>query len=278
MVPASAPARQQQGYLLVNPGGPGASGRSLAAIVAHGLAHSVGSEYNVIGFDPRGVGASVPVLRCDPAFFAGVRPDYIPASARAEQVLIGRAKTYASDCERRYGWLLPYMTSANMARDMDSMRAALGQQKISYLGYSYGTYLGQVYATLFPHRLRRMVLDSTVDPTEVWYGFNIAQDYAFQRRMEAFFSWVATHSSLYQLGTTRAQVSRAWYRARADLKAHPITGPSGPMIGPDEFDDMFVEGGLSESAWPGLATALSAYLRDGSIRQMIIDFRAVGVQ
>ena len=278
MVPASAPASQQQGDLLVNPGGPGGSGRVWAVILAHGLARSVGSEYNVIGFDPRGVGASVPALHCDPAFFAGARPDYIPASARAEQILIGRAKTYAGDCERRYGWLLPYMTSTNAARDMDSIRAALGQQKISYLGYSYGTYLGQVYATLFPHRLRRMVLDSTVDPTGVWYADNIAQDYAFQRRLEAFFSWVAAHDSLYGLGATRAQVSRAWYRARADLKAHPVTGPSGPMIGPDEFDDVFVQGGLSEALWPGLATALSAYLRDGSTRQMIIDFRAVGAQ
>ena len=125
-MPATAPAAQQQGYLLVNPGGPGASGLSLAADVAAGLDPTVASEYNIIGFDPRGVGSSVPALHCDPSFFAGVRPDYIPANAHAEQVLLGRAKSYAAGCQRRYGWLLPFMTTADTARDMDSIRAALG--------------------------------------------------------------------------------------------------------------------------------------------------------
>ena len=128
VVPATAPPSRHQGDLLVNPGGPGGSGLALAAIVAQGLDSTVASEYNIIGFDPRGVGSSVPALHCDPSFFAGVRPDYIPANARAEQVLINRAKTYAADCQRRFGWLLPYMTTENVARDMEAIRAALGQQ------------------------------------------------------------------------------------------------------------------------------------------------------
>jgi pimeloyl-ACP methyl ester carboxylesterase len=77
-----------------------------------------------------------------------VRPDYIAASAAAEQVLINRARTYAAYCQRRFGWLLPYLTSVNVARDMDSIHAALGVPQISYFGCSYGTCLGQVYATL----------------------------------------------------------------------------------------------------------------------------------
>ena len=163
-VAATAPASQQQGDLLVNPGGPGASGRSLAAAVAQGLDPNVAADYNIIGFDPRGVGASVPALHCEPSFFSGVRPNYIPASAAAEQVLINRAKAYAAGCEQRFGWLLPYMTTADVARDLDSIRVALRQQKINYYAFSYGTYLGQVYATMFPSRVRRMVLDSTVEP------------------------------------------------------------------------------------------------------------------
>ena len=164
-VPATAPPSQRQGDLLVNPGGPGVSGLSWAAVVADGLDPKVAADYNIIGFDPRGVGSSSPALTCDPSFYSGVRPDYIPSSAAAERTLINRAKSYAADCAKRYGWLLPYMTSQDVARDMDSIRAALGVPKISFLAYSYGTYLGQVYATLFPHHLRRMVLDSTVDPT-----------------------------------------------------------------------------------------------------------------
>src|SRR5208283_3798596 len=157
------------------------------------------AEYNIIGFDPRGVGASVPALSCEPNFFSGVRPNYIPASAAAEQVLINRAKAYAAGCEQRFGWLLPYMTTADVARDLDSIRVALRQQKINYYAFSYGTYLGQVYATMFPSRVRRMVLDSTVEPQGVWYQDNIDQDYAFEGRMQAFFGWVAKYDSSYHL-------------------------------------------------------------------------------
>jgi pimeloyl-ACP methyl ester carboxylesterase len=278
MIPASAPAAQRQGDLLVNPGGPGASGRYLAAAVAFGLQHQVASEYNIIGFDPRGVGASVPALHCDPSFFAGVRPDYIPASRAGERVLIGRARMYAADCEKRFGWLLPYMTTVDAAKDMDSIRAALGQSKISYFAYSYGTYLGQVYATLFPHRVRRMVLDSTVDPKGAWYADNISQDYAFEGRIKAFFSWVASNNATYGLGSTRAQVQAAWYQARADLAAHPVAGPHGPMIGPDEFDDTFLQGGYLNTLWPNQAAALAAYLHDSSTSRLVSEYRALGVQ
>jgi pimeloyl-ACP methyl ester carboxylesterase len=279
MVPATAPASQRLGDLLVNPGGPGGSGRGLAAAVSYGLDHTVASRYNVIGFDPRGVGASVPALHCDPSFFQGVRPDYIPASQRAERVNEARARQYASSCERRYGWLLPHMTTEDAARDMDSIRAALGQPKISYFAYSYGTYLGQVYATMFGSHLRRMVLDSVVDPRGIWYADNIAQDYAFQGRMKAFFSWAAAGDSTYQLGSTPAQVQRAWYRARARLESHPIVGGSGrPMIGADEFDDTFLQGGYSNSLWPDLAAALATYLHSGSTAGMVGEFKSYGKQ
>ncbi len=277
-VRATAPAAQQQGDLLVNPGGPGGSGLGLAAGVAQGLDPAVAADYNIIGFDPRGVGSSVPALHCDPSFFAGARPNYIPASAAAEQVLIGRARVYATDCQRRFGWLLPYMTTIDAARDMESIRAALGAQQISYFGYSYGTYLGQVYATLFPHRVRRMVLDSTVDPQGAWYADNISQDYAFQGRLLAFFSWIAAHNAFYHLGATRQAAERAWYRARVQLAAHPVTGPSGPMIGPDEFDDTFLPGGYSNTLWPGLAAALATYLHGHSTALLTTEYRQVGIQ
>ena len=140
----------------------------------------------------------------------------------------------------------------------------MGQQKLNYLGYSYGTYIGQVYATLFPDRVRRMVLDSTVDPTGAWYADNIAQDYAFQGRMRAFFTWVARNQGTYHIGTTAAAVSRSWYAARARLAAHPAPEPTGPSIGPDEFDDTFLVGGYDNGYWPPLAAAAASYLHAGS--------------
>jgi len=274
MIPATAPPSQQQGVLLVNPGGPGASGLSLAAEVADGLDPSVARDYDIVGFDPRGVGSSVPELSCDPGFFSGPRPNYIPASAAAEQVLINRAKMYANDCEQKFGWLLPYLTTENVARDLDSIRAAFGVAKINYYGFSWGTYLGQVYATLFGSHLRRMVLDSTVDPTGAWYVDNVEQDYAFQGRIDAFYAWVAQYDSVYQLGSTAAQVRAAYYRARDQLLAHPAAG----VIGPDELDDTFLEGGYYDQLWPGLAQALSAYLNGGSTTDLVDQYQSYGVQ
>ena len=277
-VQPTAPPSQRQGVLLVNPGGPGGSGLTLASEVAGGLSPQVAADYEIVGFDPRGVGSSVPSMHCDPAFFHGVRPDYIPASQAAEQVMENRAKTYAADCEKRYGWLLPYMTTQDVARDVNSIRIALGQQKISYFAYSYGTYIGQVFATMFPTRVRRMVLDSTVNPTGVWYTDNISQDYGFQGRMNAFLAWVARYRGVYNLGGTQAQVRQTWYRVRTRLETHPIDGPSGPMIGPDEYDDTFEYGGYLDNVWPELAAALAAYVHNGSTQQMISDFRSYGVQ
>ena len=104
---------------------------------------------------------------------------------------------------------------------MDSIRAALGQQQISYYGVSYGTYLGQVYATMFPQRIRRMVLDSVVDPAGAWYADNIAQDYAFQGRMTAFFAWIAAHDAVYHLGATEAAVNATFSATMARLASAP---------------------------------------------------------
>ena len=274
MIPATAPVSAQQGILLVNPGGPGASGLSLAAEVAGGLSPAVARDYDIVGFDPRGVGSSVPELSCEPGFFAGPRPDYIPATAAAEQALINRAKTYAADCEQKFGWLLPYMTTENMARDLDSIRAAFGVAKISYFAFSYGTYIGQVYATLFPSRLRRMVLDSTVDPAGVWYNDNVSQDYAIQSRINAFYSWVAAYDSIYDLGATPAQVRAAWYRARSQLLAHPADG----TIGADEFDDTYLDGSYDDELWPGLAQALSTYLNQGDATSLVSQYQSYGAQ
>ena len=276
-VPATAPSGRL-GALLVNPGGPGGTGLGLAATVAAGLDRSVASRYDIVGFDPRGVGASVPALHCEPSFFGGARPDYIPATRAAEQVLIGRARTYARACEQKYGWLLPHLTTQDTARDIESIRAAMHQQQVSYFAYSYGTYIGQVYATMFPGRVRRMVLDSTVDPTGVWYQDNIDQDYAFQGRLEAFFSWAASHDAVLRLGSTRAQVSQAWYRARRQLAAHPVRLSNGVQVGPDEYDDTFLVGGYSNSAWPDLATALAAYLHQGSSAGLVAAYQAGGRQ
>jgi pimeloyl-ACP methyl ester carboxylesterase len=161
---------------------------------------------------------------------------------------------------------------------MDQIRQAFGVQKINYYAFSYGTYLGQVYATLFPDRVRRMVLDSTVDPTGAWYADNISQDYAFQGRLNAFFAWTAKYDGTYHLGSTEAQVRSAYYQARARLKANPVSGRSGPMIGPDELDDTFLLAGYLNAVWPDYAQALADYVNGGSTSALASQYQEWGVQ
>jgi pimeloyl-ACP methyl ester carboxylesterase len=274
MAPATAPVSQQQGIMLVNPGGPGGDGLPLAAEVRQGLNPLVARDYDIVGFDPRGVGSSVPALSCDPSFFKGPRQDYIPANQAQEQELENRAKTYAQDCEKKFGWLLPYMTTIDVAHDVDKIREAFGVSQINYYAFSYGTYIGEVYATLFPQRVRRMVLDSTVDPTGVWYQDNLEQDYAFQGRMEAFFAWTAKYDSTYNLGSTQAEVQANWYKARNKLEKNPVNG----TIGPDEFDDTFLMGGYLDNLWPGFAQALSSYLNEGQTSDLVTQYEQWGTQ
>ncbi|HEU5419120.1 MAG TPA: alpha/beta hydrolase [Streptosporangiaceae bacterium] len=277
-LPATAPPGQRQGALLVNPGGPGGSGLTMAAYAGQSLDPQVAAQYDIIGFDTRGTGSSVPALHCDPGYFSRARPDYIPADKAEERAWISRARGYAQDCQRKYGWLLPYMTTRDIARDLDSIRVALGQSKISYLAFSYGTYIGQVYATMFPGRVRRMVLDSIVDPAGVWYRDNLQQDYAFQGRVEAFFSWTARYDATYRLGATAAAVSRSWHAARQQLEDRPVAGSAGPLIGPDEFDDTFLAGGYNNQYWPSLAAALASYLHQGGTSQLRRLYQQIGKQ
>ncbi|TMR95728.1 alpha/beta hydrolase [Nonomuraea basaltis] len=255
------------GTLLINPGGPGASGRKLTEYVSSALPANVSERYDIVGFDPRGVGGSEPALHCvDPeVYYKPPRPDAVPRGLTDERALLGRASEYAARCGNFWAWLLPHLTTENSARDMDRIRAALGEEKISYLGYSYGTYLGAVYATLFPHRVKRLVMDSTVDPSGVWYKSNLAQDLAFERRHQQFLTWTAGHHSVYKLGATLRQASFAYYAMRDRLR----TRPAGGVVGPSELDDTFTIAGYSDRVWPKFAQAWSSYVRRGDVQGLI---------
>jgi pimeloyl-ACP methyl ester carboxylesterase len=254
-----------QGPLLVNPGGPGGSGLTLAGFVASALPRSVASQYDVIGFDPRGVGASKPALDCEPGFFNPVRPDSVPSAPAIEKAGLKRARSFAAACGRKYASLLPYIDTVSAVRDMDSIRRSLGAKRISYFGYSYGTYLGAVYAKLFPHRVRRLVLDSIVDPTGVWYDDNLGQDYAFDDRHRALMAWIAKYDSTYRLGTDPEKIEARWYAMRAALAKKPADG----KVGASELEDTFLPGGYYNGYWPYLAEAFAAYVNDGNAEPLV---------
>ncbi|MEU0967153.1 alpha/beta hydrolase [Streptomyces sp. NPDC005917] len=254
-VPHTASA--YQGPLLVNPGGPGGSGLALAGFVASTLPKKVAAQYDVIGFDPRGVGRSGPAIDCVPGYFKPVRPDSVPATSALEKANLKRVQSFAAACGKKYASLLPYLDTLSAAQDMDSVRQALGARRISYFGYSYGTYLGAVYAKLHPERIHRLVLDSIVDPTGVWYDDNLAQDYAFNDRHRALMAWIAKYDSTYRLGTDPERVEAKWYAMRAALAKKP----AGGKVGASELDDTFIPGGYYNGYWPYLAEAFSAYVK-----------------
>ncbi|UUN30207.1 alpha/beta hydrolase [Streptomyces sp. FIT100] len=249
-------AKTFQGPLLVNPGGPGASGRKLAGFVAASLPAKVAAQYDIVGFDPRGVGASKPALNCKPGHFAPVRPDSVPHGRAEEAANLARASAFTRGCKARHADVLPHINTPSTAKDMDLIRQSLGAEQISYLGYSYGTYLGAVYAKLFPHRVRRAVLDSVVDPRGVWYGDNLDQDLGFDARHKAFAAWVARHDATYRLGSDPARVEAAWYVMREALRREP----AGGKVGPGELENTFMPGGYYNGFWPYLAEAFAAYV------------------
>ncbi|WP_282701269.1 alpha/beta hydrolase [Streptomyces sp. CC219B] len=251
-------AKKYQGPLLVNPGGPGGSGLTLAGYVAASLPKAVAAQYDVIGFDPRGVGKSKPALDCRPGHFNPVRPDSVPSTPAIERANLVRAKAFAKACRDKYAHLLPYINTISAVRDMDRIRHAVGAERINYFGYSYGTYLGAVYAKLYPERVRRLVLDSVVDPTGVWYDNNLTQDYAFNDRHRAFMTWVAKYHGTYKLGTDPEKIEAKWYAMRAAL----AKTPAGGKVGAAELEDTFLPGGYYNGYWPYLAEAFAAYVND----------------
>ncbi|WP_239154110.1 alpha/beta hydrolase [Amycolatopsis sp. FDAARGOS 1241] len=258
------PDSQYQGVMLTNPGGPGGSGLTLARVGGNVPNHA-GDAYDWIGFDPRGVGSSKPALSCDNGYTSFDRPSYVPLTPQLEKTWLDRAKNYAADCAKKNPKaLLDNLKTTDTVRDMDSIRAALGAEQINFYGYSYGTYLGQVYGTMFPQRVRRMVLDSTVDPRNVWYQANLNQDVAFDRNINIWFGWLAKYDSTYHLGKTQAAVKATVDRELVKLSLKP----AGGQIGPDELTDVIQQASYYQLTWLGVADALSALVTKGDPSQV----------
>ncbi|MFI9593903.1 alpha/beta hydrolase [Nonomuraea sp. NPDC052265] len=197
---ATDPAARR-GVLLINPGGPGGSG--LPRPLLGRLMPDVAARYDLIGMDPRFVGRSTPI-RCrwttdTPTRSAG------PARRTFDESAI-LMKELADGCVKGNRDLLPYASTRNPARDMDVVRAALGEPRLSYLGYSYGTYLGAVYTQLFGGRADRFVLDSAVDPDVYGPDLLSANGPAIDAALGNWASWAAARDAEYGLGGTQAEV------------------------------------------------------------------------
>ncbi|MFF4016252.1 alpha/beta hydrolase [Streptomyces sp. NPDC001843] len=250
----------RQGALVFNPGGPGGSGMYFPLVGLLPEWKRIAAAYDLVGYAPRGVGRSAPLSCQDPKQFAG-GPTQAPThpSTAYKKKRIAQAKTYARGCAQRSGSALRYYNSLNNARDLDVLRAALGEDRLTFMGASYGTYFGAVYATLFPSHVRRMVLDSAVNPApeQVWYRDNLDQSAAFEGRWADFRDWVARHDDVYGLGDTAEKVRRGYETARARLAARP----AGGKVGPGQLQAAFLSAAYYDDYWPSRAEALSAYLK-----------------
>jgi pimeloyl-ACP methyl ester carboxylesterase len=219
---ATAKPGRNRGYLLLNPGGPALEGLDMPTAMAPTLPASVLDEYDLIGFDPRGVGHSTP-MSCgiDPSL-----PDAFPYPAADGSIKpnIATAKATAAACAK-IGNELQYFTTANTARDMDRIRQALDVPEISYWGQSYGTYLGAVYTSLFPRHTDRMVLEGNVDPSAVWRGETELWNQGMNDRFPDAARVAAADNATLGLGSTTAQVTSTFLALASELDRKPATIP-----------------------------------------------------
>jgi pimeloyl-ACP methyl ester carboxylesterase len=250
-----------KGVLLVNPGGPGGSGLTLPALSDY-VPGNAGASYDWIGFDPRGVGASTPSLHCDSTYFGFDRPSYVPTKPWIESYWLAKNSRYARACADTAAKraLLAHMTTLDSVRDMEAIRQALGVETISYYGFSYGTYLGQVYASRYPTRIGRFVLDGVVNPSRAWYTANLDQDRAFERNMDKYWRYLAAHPATFHLGRRWRAIERGYQRTLGKLDRKPA---AGGRLGPDELADAMLDAGYYVYDWEGLGVDYASLVRKG---------------
>jgi pimeloyl-ACP methyl ester carboxylesterase len=277
-LPAAEPSRRI-GALVVNPGGPGGSGVQYALGARTEFPLAVLARFDIVGFDPRGVAASEPALRCNtgPQLDTYLATDDMPANATQLAGIVTQSKLYAARCAQNSGALLPYVGTQNAARDMDVLRAALDESRLSYLGKSYGTYLGTWYAQLFPHRVRALVLDGAVDPDTPSLQDDITQAEGFQVAFRSFAAWCLAavgcplHGSSRASGAAAGSVDAAVVRLES-LIVRANSVPLANKLGDGQLADgaMLLNGVAaalySKSYWTDLKTGLAdAFAGDGTV-------------
>jgi pimeloyl-ACP methyl ester carboxylesterase len=248
------------GSLLVNPGGPGASGVDLAVYLSFGpsfggLPTEVTDRFDIVGFDPRGVQRST-ALECfsaedlDASFAADPDPD---TAAELEEALVA-SERMAATCEQKYGAdTLSLFSTHQTARDMDAIREAVGDEQLTYLGFSYGSLLGAVYAQLFPDTIRAMVLDGAVDPTRDRLDRSRGQAEGFELAFDNFAEWCGQDPDQCPLGD---DVRAAVTDALDDARESPAVGSDGREATSGWIYYAIISALYSERTWPALAAAI----------------------
>ena len=253
-LPASG---NRHGAVLFNPGGPGGSGFDPIAFSGSSIASALGLDnYDLIGFDPRGVDRSGGIRCVTDAFEdAHLYVDETPDTPEEQALKDEADKGFVDGCKQKYGDTLRFYSTANTARDMDAIREALGDDQISYLGISYGTYLGATYATMYPDHVRGMVLDSAYEPN----GDSVEQSFETQLVgfEGAFNNWAAWCQTGPNCDFGAPDVGARWDALKQQLDDTPITGADGRTANNAVMEGATTAALYSKSDWPVLAKALA---------------------
>ncbi|HEX7743783.1 MAG TPA: alpha/beta hydrolase [Micromonosporaceae bacterium] len=257
------------GSVVLNPGGPGGSGINTAVYLSFGpafggLPDEITERFDIVGFDPRGVARSSPV-KCisdadlDASF--GYDPD--PDTEREFSGLVSLNNRIGDACGDRYGDRLRLFSTEQAARDIDAVRSAVGDQKLTYLGYSYGTLLGATYAQLFPRNIRALVLDGAVDPRQDFVAGSESQAKGFERAFANFAAWCTRTPAKCPIAPdAHAAVTAAIEKARVS----PAKGSHGRVATAGWLFYAVISSLYTESGWADLATAIDRIERGDPTR------------
>ncbi|HKA93567.1 MAG TPA: alpha/beta hydrolase [Acidimicrobiia bacterium] len=266
--------KKRIGSLLLNPGGPGAPGTQFARDFASALPDELRERFDIIGFDPRGSGRTSPV-RCESNLDGVFSADYSPDTPQERVDLDNRLQQLAQSCEARSGNVLPYVSSESTVRDMDRIRQAVGDKTLTYVGYSYGTYLGTLYAKLFPTKVRALVLDGAIDPNLSALDIGAEQAAGFEHSLDAFLAQCSQNRRCpFSNG---GDAAGAYDRLAAQVDAQPISAGGGRTLGGGEFDLAIAQALYSgKEGYARLEQALAAGARGDGERLLALSDEYTG--
>ncbi|MDX3308352.1 alpha/beta fold hydrolase [Streptomyces sp. NPDC054884] len=269
---ASGPESRRLGSLIFNFGGPGSSG--VSALPAFGDEYAtLRTRYDLVSFDPRGVGRSAGV-RCenDQQLDAYFQQDATPDDAAERTALLDSTKKFNAACEKNSKKMLPQVRTTDAARDMDLMRQVLGDERLHYFGISYGTELGGVYAHLFPKKVGRAVFDAVVDPTQTSEQGSLGQARGFQRALDNFAKDCTSKTQDCPVGDTAQDVEARVAGLLKRLDSKPIPGIFPRVLTQSAATNGIAQALYSKDFWEYLTEGLEqAYDGDGQILMLLSD-------